>query len=37
LPRFIEPVVRWFTEQGLEAHGLQTAYEGETDEPEDEP
>jgi putative mRNA 3-end processing factor len=34
---FIEPVVRWFREQGLEAQGLKTAYEGETDEPEGEP
>jgi putative mRNA 3-end processing factor len=31
---FIAPVVRWFREQGLEAHGLKTAFEGETDEPE---
>jgi putative mRNA 3-end processing factor len=31
---FVEPVVRWFREQGLDAHGIQTSYEGETDEPE---
>lgn len=31
---FVEPVVRWFREAGLDAHGLTTAYEGEADEPE---
>jgi putative mRNA 3-end processing factor len=31
---FIAPLVRWFREQGLEAHGMKTAFEGETDEPE---
>jgi len=31
---FIEPVVRWFRESGLDAHAMRTAYEGEADEPE---
>jgi putative mRNA 3-end processing factor len=31
---FVQPVVRFLREQGLEAHGMQTAYEGETDESE---
>jgi putative mRNA 3-end processing factor len=31
---FVEPVVRFLREQGLDAHGMKTAYEGETDEPE---
>lgn len=34
---FVDPVVRWFREAGLDAHGLKTAYEGEADEPEGEP
>jgi putative mRNA 3-end processing factor len=31
---FVAPVVRWFREQGLDAYPIETAYEGETDEPE---
>jgi putative mRNA 3-end processing factor len=31
---FVEPLVRQFREQGLDAHGMLTAYEGETDEAE---
>ena len=31
---FVAPVVRRFRELGLDAHGMQTAYEGEADEPE---
>jgi putative mRNA 3-end processing factor len=31
---FIDPVVRHLREAGLDAHAMQTAYEGETDEPE---
>lgn len=34
---FVDPVVRWFREAGLDARGLETAYEGEADEPEGEP
>jgi len=33
---FIAPVVRWFRDMGLDAHGMRTAYEGESDEPEGE-
>jgi putative mRNA 3-end processing factor len=32
---FVEPVVRHFREQGFDAHGMKTAYEGEADEPGD--
>jgi putative mRNA 3-end processing factor len=31
---FVEPVVRHLREMGVDAHGMQTAYEGEADEPE---
>jgi len=31
---FIQPVVRLLREMGLDAHGMRTAYEGESDEPE---
>lgn len=32
---FVEPVVRRFRDLGLDARGLKTAYEGETDDPEE--